>query len=426
LRRKTARRPVAGSEATSDENQRSGRIFYMVKLNRRIASLKPSATMAAEARATELKAAGVNVISLAAGEPDFDTPERIKEAARKAMAEGLTKYTLVGGMRSLKDAISMKLKRDNGLDYEASEIIVSAGGKQAAANVIACLFDEGDEVIIPTPAWVSFAAMVQLAGATPKFVPCAEESGFMLTADDLRRAITPRTRGIILNSPGNPTGAVYGREELLALARVLRDTDIWVMSDDVYEHITYDGPLTHLFTLEPSLKSHGIVFNSVSKTYAMTGWRVGFAAGPREAIAAANRLQGQNSGNACSIAQAAAIEAYSGPQDDVRAMVAEFAARRALVVEGVRKIPGFKLPNVPRGAFYAFPNVSDLLTRKWKGKPLGDGNAVAEFLLDQAHVSVVGGNDFGAPEHVRISYATSRANLTEAFERITRAVGLLD
>jgi len=398
----------------------------MIKLNRRIAGLKPSATMAAEARATELKAAGVNVVSLAAGEPDFDTPERIKEAARKAMAEGLTKYTLVGGLRSLKDAISAKLKRDNGLEYEAPELIVSAGGKQASANLIACLFDEGDEVIIPTPAWVSFVAMVQLAGATPKFVPCAEENGFLLTADQLRRAITPKTRGIIINSPGNPTGAVYGREELTALAQVLRDTDIWVMSDDVYEHIVYDGLAPHLFTIEPSLKSHGIVFNSVSKTYAMTGWRVGFAAGPREAIAASNRLQGQNSGNACSIAQAAAIEAYSGPQDDVHAMVKEFGARRALVVEGVRKLPGFRLPNVPNGAFYAFPNVTELLTKKWKGKPLTDGNGVADFLLDEAHVSVVGGNDFGAPEHVRLSYATSRANLNEAFERITRAVSKLD
>jgi aspartate aminotransferase len=302
---------------------------------------------------------------------------------------------------------------------------VSAGGKQASANIIACLFDEGDEVIIPTPAWVSFVAMVQLAGATPKFLPCSENDGFLLTADDLRRAITPRTRGIIINSPCNPTGAVYGREELAALAQVLRDTDIWVMSDDVYEHIVYGGLTPHLFAIEPSLKSHGIVFNSVSKTYAMTGWRVGFAAGPREAIAAANRLQGQNSGNACSIAQAAAIEAYSGPQDDVHAMIAEFEARRALVVEGVRAIPGFKLPNVPRGAFYAFPNVSGLLTKQWKGKPLADGNGVADFILDEAHVSVVGGNDFGAPEHVRLSYATSRANLAEAFDRIAKAVANL-
>ncbi|MGH7906137.1 MAG: pyridoxal phosphate-dependent aminotransferase, partial [Candidatus Binataceae bacterium] len=330
----------------------------MVKLNRRIAALKPSATMAAEARATELRAAGINVISLAAGEPDFDTPERIKAAARKAMADGLTKYTPVTGYRALKDAISAKLMRDNGLEYEAGEIIVSAGGKQAAANIMACLFDEGDEVIIPTPAWVSFAAMVQLSGATAKFVRCAEKNGFLLTPGELHQAMTPRTRGIILNSPSNPTGAIYGSEELAALAHVLRDSDIWVMSDDVYENIVYDGPAPHVFKIEPSLKSHGIVLNSVSKTYAMTGWRIGFAAAPREVVGAANRLQGQNSGNACSIAQAAAIEAYNGPQDDVKAMVAEFRARRSLVVERVRALDGFKLPNVPRGAFYVFPNVS--------------------------------------------------------------------
>ena len=398
----------------------------MIKLNRRIAALKPSATMAAEARATELKAAGVDVISLAAGEPDFDTPERIKQAARTAMAEGLTKYTPVGGLMKLKQAIAAKLKRDNGLDYEPAEIIASAGGKQASANLIACLFDEGDEVIIPTPAWVSFVAMVQLAGATPKLVPCAEEHGFLLTLADLRKAITPRTRGIILNSPSNPTGAVYGAEELMGLARVLRETDIWVMSDDVYEHIVYGGLAPHIFRIEPALKSHGIVFNSVSKTYAMTGWRVGFAAGPREAIAAAVRLQGQNSGNASSIAQAAATEAYQGPQDEVGQMVAEFHARRDLVVERVRKLPGFKLPNVPLGAFYAFPNVSALLDRKWKGRSIADGNGLAEFILEEARVSVVGGNDFGAPEYVRLSYATSRQNLNEAFDRIGAALGKLD
>jgi len=382
--------------------------------------------MAAEARATELKAAGVDVISLAAGEPDFDTPEHIKEAARAAMAAGLTKYTPVGGLMKLRQAIAAKLKRDNGLDYEPAEIIASAGGKQASANLIACLFDEGDEVIIPTPAWVSFVAMVQLAGATPKMVPCAEDHGFLLTPADLRQAITPRTRGIILNSPSNPTGAVYGAEELAGLARVLRETEVWVMVDDVYEHIVYDGLAPHLFRIEPALKSHGIVFNSVSKTYAMTGWRVGFAAGPREAIAAAVRLQGQNSGNASSIAQAAAIEAYQGPQDEVVQMVAEFHARRDLVVERVRKLAGFKLPNVPQGAFYAFPNVSALFDRKWKGQPIGDGNRCAEFILEEARVSVVGGNDFGAPEYVRLSYATSRQNLNAAFDRIGAALSKLD
>jgi aspartate aminotransferase len=398
----------------------------MLKLNRRIAAIKPSATLAADARATDMKLAGIGVISLAAGEPDFDTPEHIKRAADKALAAGQTKYTAVGGTAALKNAIKLKLKRDNNLDYEPSEIIASAGCKQAEANVINALFDEGDEVIIPTPAWVSFAAMVSLAGAEPKFVPCSEKSGFMLEPEALRRAITPRTRGIMLNSPSNPTGAVYGPEQLTAIARVLVDTDIWVMSDDVYEHIAYTGGLApHLFHLEPRLKSHGIVFNSLSKTYAMTGWRIGFAAGPKEAIAAAGRLQSQNSGNPNSITQAAAIEALTGPQDVLKPMLEAFRERNALVVERVRRIPGFKLPNVPQGAFYAFPNVSDLLGCRFGDKQITDGDGLAAFLLDQAHVSLVGGNDFGAPDHVRLSYATSVKNLNEAFDRIERAVAKL-
>lgn len=397
----------------------------MLKLNRRIAAIKTSATLAADARATEMKLAGIDVVSLAAGEPDFDTPERIKDAARKALSAGLTKYTPVSGTAALKSAIKLKLKRDNNLDYEPSEIIASAGGKQAEANVIAALFDEGDEVIIPTPAWVSFAAMVSLAGAEPKFVPCAESNGFLLVPEALRRAITPRTRGIIMNSPSNPTGAVYGAEQLSAIAKVLAETDMWVMSDDVYEHIVYTGLTPHIFALEPSLKSHGIVFNSLSKTYAMTGWRIGFAAGPKEVIAAAGRLQSQNSGNPNSITQAAAIEALTGPQDDLKPMLEAFRRRNALVVERVRRIPGFRLPNVPQGAFYVFPNVSGLLGTSFNGTKITDGDSLGLYLLDQAHVSLVGGNDFGAPDHVRISYATSVENLNEAFDRIEKAVAKL-
>jgi aspartate aminotransferase len=394
----------------------------MIKLNRRIAALKGSATLAADARANEMRAAGIDVIPLAAGEPDFDTPERIKDAARRALAEGKTKYTAVSGITELKAAIRHKLKRDNGLDYEIAEIIATAGGKQAEANILATLFDEGDEVIIPTPAWVSFSAMVALSGAQPKLVPCPEGDGFMLDPDRLRKAITPRTRGIIINSPSNPTGAVYSAEILEALAKVLLGTGIWVFSDDVYEHIVYDGSAPHIFQIEPRLKQQGIVFNSLSKTYAMTGWRIGFAAGPREVIAAAGRLQSQNSGNPNSIAQAAAVEALIGPQDEVGRMAAEFRARRDLVVERVRKLPGFRLPNVPGGAFYAFPNVSELIGASLGGKAITDGDSLAELLLNEAHVAVVGGNDFGAPEHVRMSYATSRENLNTAFDRLERTL----
>jgi aspartate aminotransferase len=397
----------------------------MIKLNRRIAAIKSSATMAAEARATEMKAAGIDIISLAAGEPDFDTPEHIKDAARRALTDGHTHYTPVSGLTELKAAIRLKLKRDNGLDYEIPEIVASAGGKQAEANVIAALFDEGDEVIIPTPAWVSFSAMVSLSGAEPKLVRCPEENAFVLDPERLRNAITPRTRGIILNSPSNPTGAVYSAGQLSELAKVLIDADIWVLSDDVYEHIVYDGPVPHIFKIEPRLKSKGVVFNSLSKAYAMTGWRIGFAAGPREVIGAASRLQSQNSGNPNSITQFAAIEALAGPQDEIKKMMAEFRARRELVVGRVRKLPGFRLPNVPQGAFYVFPNVSALLGSSLDGNKITDGDSLAEVMLNAAHVAMVGGNDFGAPDHVRLSYATSRENLNEAFDRIERVIARL-
>jgi len=390
----------------------------MIKLNRRIATLKHSATLAADARAMEMKAAGIDVIPLAAGEPDFDTPERIKEAARRALAEGRTKYTAVGGIPELKDAIRLKLKRENGLDYERVEVLVSAGCKQAEANVIGALFDEGDEVIIPGPAWVSFSAMVSLSGATPKLVVCPEENGFLLDPDLLRRAVTPRTRGIILNSPSNPTGAVYSAGHLNEISRVLLDADMWVLSDDVYEHIVYDGPIPHIFQIEPRLKAKGVVLNSLSKAYAMTGWRIGYAAGPREVIGAATRLQSQNSGNANSISQWAAVEALTGPQDEVGKMREQFRARRELVVARTRKLPGFKLPNVPQGAFYVFPNVTGLFGSSYNGKTVADGDGLAELMLNQAHVASVGGNDFGAPGHVRFSYATSIPKINEAFDRM--------
>jgi aspartate aminotransferase len=392
----------------------------MVKLNRRIAAIKHSATLAADARATEMRAAGIDVIPLAAGEPDFDTPERIKEAARRALAEGRTHYTPVSGIAELKAAIRHKLKRDNGLDYDSREILASAGGKQAEANIINALFDEGDEVIIPTPAWVSFSAMVSLSGAQPVLVRCPEEQEFLLDPKRLRRALTPRTRGIILVSPSNPTGAVYSAAHLSDLAKVLLETDIWVMSDDVYEHIVYNGPAPHIFQIEPRLKAQGIVFNSLSKAYAMTGWRIGFAAGPSEAISAAARLQSQNSGNPNSITQVAAIEALSGPQDEVGRMVEEFRARRELVVQRVRRLPGFHLPNVPQGAFYTFPSIRGVLGTSLRGRTIIDGDTFADVALTEAHVALVGGNDFGAPEHVRLSYATSRENLNEAFDRLER------
>src|ERR1700687_1581890 len=393
----------------------------MLKLNRRVAAIKSSATLAADARATELRAAAVDVIPLAAGEPDFDTPERIKEAARRALRAGKTKYTPVAGTRELNDAIQLKLKRNNELDYEPSEIMASAGSKPAEYNLIASLFDEGDEVIVPSPAWGGFLAKLPLSAAEPKLVACPESNGFLLDPERLRRAIGPRTRGIMLNSPSNPTGAVYSAAQLGELARVLVEfPEVWVLSDDAYEHIAYVGCVPHIFQIEPRLKQRGIVFNTLSKAYAMTGWRIGFAAGPREAAAPAPRRQSRTSGNPNSIAQAAAVEALTGPQDEIATMAAEFRARRDLVVERVRRLPGFSLPNVPDGAFYAFPNVSAMLEREYKGSPIGDGDRLASIILDDAQVAVVGGNDFDAPGHVRLSYVTSRESLNQAFDRIER------
>jgi aspartate aminotransferase len=268
--------------------------------------------------------------------------------------------------------------------------------------------------------------MVALSGAAPKFLMCSEESGFPLDPDALRQAITPRTRGIILNSPSNPTGAVYSADVLTKLAGVLLAADLWVLSDDVYEHIVYDSPAPHIFKIEPRLKRKGIVFNSLSKTYAMTGWRIGFAAGPREVIAAAGRLQSQNSGNPNSITQAAAVEALVGPQDEIKTMMTEFRARREMVVERVRKLPGFRLPSVPQGAFYAFPNISGLLGAKLEGKTITDGDSLADLMLQEAQVAMVGGNDFGAPDHVRLSYATTLENLNTAFDRLDRVLARVE
>ena len=268
--------------------------------------------------------------------------------------------------------------------------------------------------------------MVSLSGAQPIPVRSPEEQGFLLDPDRLRRAITPRTRGIILVSPSNPTGAVYSAAQLSELAKALVETDIWVMSDDVYEHIVYDGFVPHIFQIEPRLKQQGIVFNSLSKAYAMTGWRIGFAAGPSEVISAAARLQSQNSGNPNSITQVAAIEALTGPQDEVGRMVEEFRARRELVVQRVRRLSGFHLPNVPQGAFYAFPSITGVLGTNLHGRAITDGDTFADVALNEAHVALVGGNDFGASEHVRLSYATSRENLNEAFDRLERLIARLD
>jgi aspartate aminotransferase len=363
-----------------------------------------------------------DVISLGVGEPDFDTPEHIKAAAARALAAGQTKYTPVGGTLELKQAVVAKLARDNGLAYETDEIIASCGGKHSLLNAFLALFQAGDEVIVPAPYWVSYVDMLALADATAVVVPTREEDGFRLTPAALEAAVGPRTRAIVLNSPANPTGSAYDGEELRALGAICLRRGLVVISDDVYERLTYDGFVQHhLLSVCPDLRPSTIVVSSCSKTYAMTGWRLGYAAGPKHVIAAMATLQGQSTSNPCSIAQAAAVEALAGPQACVDRMVGEFAKRRAYVLERLRAIPGVSVV-APRGAFYVFPTVGALFGRRVGGHSLASASDLARYLLTEADVAVVAGEDFGAPSNIRISYATSMALLEKGLDRLERGL----
>ncbi|GIW43260.1 MAG: aminotransferase [Candidatus Binatia bacterium] len=390
-----------------------------MQLSERVKWIKPSATLAVTEKAAALRRQGVEVIDLGAGEPDFDTPENIKEAARRALARGETKYTPVGGTDELKSAIIAKLKRDNGLEYAKNEVIASCGGKHALFVLFQALFNDGDEVLVPAPYWVSYPDMLLLAGARARIVFPRSGDDFKLRPEDLEAALTARTKAVILNSPSNPAGVAYSPEELRALLEVLRDHTCWIISDDVYEKMVYgDFVLGQVLAVSPELRSRTILCNSVSKTYAMTGWRVGYTAGPAEVIKAMTTLQGQMTSNPSSIAQAAAAEALAGSQDSVPKMMAEFEKRRDFVVERLRSIPAVRC-NKPQGAFYVFPNVSAYL-----GNPGGPqtGDELAAYLIEKAHVAVVGGTDFGYPDHIRISYANSLENLDLGIRRIGSAL----
>lgn len=397
-----------------------------VRLASRIGLVKPSATLAVTTEVARLRAAGIEVIDFGAGEPDFDTPQRIKDAAVRALAAGATKYTPVAGTAQMREAIVGKLARVNDLSYDVSETMASCGGKHALFEAFQALFGPGDEVIVPAPFWVSYADMLVLAEAKPVVVRAPASSGFKMTPDQLAASIGPATRGLILNSPSNPTGAAYDRAELEALADVLvQHPQVFLIVDDVYEMLYFDGERPpHLLTLRPALRSRTVVINSVSKTYAMTGWRLGYAAGPAPLIKAMTTIQGQCTSNPTAVAQAAAVEALSGPQDEIAPMVEEFRWRRDYVVERLRKLPGVQIVK-PVGAFYAFPDVSALFSRSWQGSPIGGAGRFCEFLLAEARVALVGGDDFAAPEHVRISYATSRAALERGFDAIERAIQAL-
>jgi aspartate aminotransferase len=393
-----------------------------MKLSQFTRQLKPSETLAISTKAKTLRAQGRNIIDFGLGEPDFATPSNIIRAAEHAMAEGFTKYTPPAGLPALRQAIADKLKRENELDYAPEEIIVSCGAKQALYNVAMVLLDAGDEVLIPGPYWVTYPTQVLLAGGTPVIIPTTVADDFKITGDLLRRYLTPKTKGIILNSPCNPTGAVYTPAELEELARVLLDTDLFIITDEIYEHIIYDGlKQISIATLDPALRARSIVVNGFSKSYAMTGWRLGYCAGPREVIEMCDRLQSQTTSNATAFVQVAGIEALTGPQESVAVMAQAFEQRRNFVVQRLNAIPGIT-SNTPRGAFYIFPNIAALFGRRANGKPLTTAAEVADYLLDAAGVAVVPGDAFGDDHYMRISYASSMAELEDGLARIDQAV----
>jgi aspartate aminotransferase len=394
-----------------------------MKLAARLGSVKPSATFAMAAEAAALRQQGRDVVDLSVGEPDFDTPEHVKAAARDAMARGLTKYTPIGGLDVLKDAISLKLRRDNGLAYGRTEVMASCGGKHSLYTAFQALFDEGDEVILPAPYWVSYPDMLVLAGAIPRIVETSAAEGFRMSAVRLDEAIGPRTVALVLNSPSNPTGAAYSAEELRALGEVALRRGVVVITDDIYEKLT-SRPVAHIGVLVPELRPNLVVVNSLSKSYAMTGWRIGYTAAPADLIRGMTVLQGQTTTNPTSIAQAAAAAALAGPQDSVETMAGEFTRRRALVVAGVRAIPGLRTTE-PEGAFYLFPDVSAFFGRRGPDGRIATATDVAMYLLRHAGVALVPGESFGAPAHVRLSYAASRTVLEDGLARIGRALAAL-
>ena len=396
----------------------------MEHISDRVNALAPSQTLAMSQKSQELKARGVDVINLSVGEPDFNTPDHIKAAAVKAIDDNFSFYTPVPGYMSLRKAISETLKKENGIDFAPEQIVVSGGAKQSLCNVVLAVINPGDEVIIPTPAWVSYVEMVNLAGGKSVEVPATIENDFKITPEQLRAAITPRTRLIMFNSPSNPTGSVYTHDELKALVDVLADyPQILVLSDEIYEHINFTGSFTSMASFE-AIADRTAIVNGVSKAYAMTGWRIGFLAAPLWLAKATSKLQSQYTSGACSIAQKAAEAAYTGPQQCVEDMRMAFERRRDLIVGLARTIPGWKV-NEPQGAFYLFPEVSSYFGKRYGDYVINNDSDLAMYLLQEAHVATVAGSAFCAPGYIRMSYATSDDTIVEAMERIKNALALL-
>ena len=396
----------------------------MAELSNRLNRLAPSATLAMSQKSSEMKAQGVDVINLSVGEPDFNTPDHIKEAAKKAIEDNFSRYSPVPGYPELRKAIVAKLKNENGLDYSMSEILVSNGAKQSVCNTVMALVNDGEEVIIPAPYWVSYPQMVKLAGGTPVIVNAGFDQDFKMTPEQLEAAITPKTRMLILCSPSNPTGSVYSKEELKALAEVIkRHEGLYVLADEIYEHINYVGHHESIAQF-PGMKERSIIVNGVSKAYAMTGWRIGFIAAPEWIVKGCNKLQGQYTSGPCSVSQKAAEAAYTTSQECVETMRKAFERRRDLIVSLAKEIPGLEV-NFPQGAFYLFPKCSSFYGKSYEGRKIETSTDLAMFLLEEGHVATVGGDAFGDPECFRMSYATSDDNIREAMRRIKETLAKL-
>lgn len=396
----------------------------MAELSNRLNRLAPSQTLAMSQKSGEMKAQGIDVINMSVGEPDFNTPDHIKEAAKKAVDENFSRYSPVPGYMDLRKAIVAKLKNENNLDYATSEILVSSGAKQSVCNTVMALVNDGEEVIIPAPYWVSYPQMVKLAGGTPVIVNAGFEQNFKMTPEQLEAAITPKTRMLILCSPSNPTGSVYTKDELEALAEVIkRHDDLFVLADEIYEHINYVGKHESIAQF-PGMKERTIIVNGVSKAYAMTGWRIGFIAAPEWIVKGCNKLQGQYTSGPCSVSQKAAEAAYTTSQECVETMRKAFERRRDLIVKLAKEIPGLEV-NCPQGAFYLFPKCSGFYGKCYNGKTINNSTDLAMFLLEEGHVATVGGDAFGDPECFRMSYATSDDNIREAMRRIKETLAKL-
>ena len=394
-------------------------------LAERVRNLKPSPTLAIDAKAKALKAGGADVINLSVGEPDFDTPEHIKDAAVRAIRDGFTKYTAVGGIAELKNAIIGKLKSDYGLDYRPEEVMVSTGGKQVLYNIAQAMLDPGDEVILPAPYWVSYPAIVELAGGVVKCLPSDPKKAFALDVGAIGSMITSRTKAIILNSPSNPTGAVYGSDDLTAVAELAMKRNLTIITDDIYDSIRFDDKRPeNVASLMPEAKGNTLVVNGVSKTYAMTGWRIGYLAGPEAVVKAATKIQSQSTSNPNAIAQKAALAALTGPQDCVRKMAAVFKERRDFVMARLGAMPGVECVN-PNGAFYVFPDLSSYYDMEIDGRKIDGSLALADYLLDKARVAAVPGIAFGDDRFIRFSYAADIKTLKEGMDRLEAALNAL-